>query len=178
MSMRALVVVVVILSGCTQPLPPLPPAPTGMQRLSVEAAANHTGRDLTIDDPGWLGRLVEQRRTSVTDVLASELRAELERHGFKVVDAGGASPSLRTEIRRWEPYSADYSMVTVDVVATLVEPEGGRTLWSAERSGWRVPTRDARSVRDASLMASSAIAQALIEDWQPAPRSTAPKTAP
>jgi hypothetical protein len=162
------IAVVLVLAACVQQLPPLPPAPTGIQRISVQQPENRTGRDLTVDDPGWLGRLVDQRRSNVPQVLATELGAELARRGFKVVDSGGSSPVLRTEIRRWDPYSADYSMVTVDVVASVVDPESGRALWSAERSGWRVPTRDARSSREASAAASSAIAEALVDGWQPA----------
>jgi hypothetical protein len=161
------IVIALVLAGCVQPPPPLPPAPSGIQRISVGKPENHTGRDLTVDDPGWLGRLVNERRSNVPDVLATELGAELARHGFKVVDPGGSSPILRTDIRRWEPYSADYSMVTVDMVASLVDPDSGRALWSAERSGWRVPTRDARSSREASLAASTAIAEALVDGWTP-----------
>jgi hypothetical protein len=170
------IVMAVVLAGCVQPPPPLPPAPNGIQRISVGKPENHTGRDLTVDDPGWLGRLVDQRRSNVPDVLATELRAELARLGFKVVDPGGSSPVLRTDIRRWEPHSADYSMVTVDVVASLVDPDSGRALWSAERSGWHVPTRDARSGPEASRAASTAIAEALVDGWKPAGASSTTQT--
>jgi hypothetical protein len=176
MHLRSLAVVLVVaIAGCVQPPAPLPPAPTGIQQIGVEPPANRTGRDLTLDNPGWLERLLDERRTNVPSVLATELRAELERHRFRIVEPSHASASLRTEIRRWEPYSADYSMVTVDLVASLVEPESGRTIWTAERSGWRVATRDARSVHEASRMASAAIAAALLEGWEPAPSSTASK---
>jgi hypothetical protein len=175
---RLAIVVVLVLAGCMSPPPPLPPAPSGIQRISVQEPQNRTGLALTVDDPGWLGRLVDQRRSNVPGVLATELRAELSRRGFKVVDPGGPAPALRTEIRRWEPYSADYSMVTVDVAASLVDPDSGRAIWSAERSGWRVPTRDARSSREASLAASTAIAEALVEDWQPAVPAPTPESVP
>ena len=62
-----------------------------------------------------------------------------------------ALPTLETEIRGWEPYSADWSLVVVDVVATLADPQDGRTIWSVERTDWRIPTRDARSSREASI---------------------------
>ena len=167
--------------------PAVAPGPRGIERIAVQQPVNRTGRPLMVDEPGLLGKVLDEKPSNVPDVLGEKssnvpdvlgenLRAELVNRGFQVVtDGSRTSPALRTEIRRWEPYSANYSMVTVDVVATVVEPTNGRELWSTQRSGWNVPTRDARSSREASVAASAAIARALLEGWHPA-GSSAPAT--
>ena len=156
--------------------PAVAPGPRGIERIAVQQPVNRTGRPLMVDEPGLLGKVLDEKPSNVPDVLGDDLRAELVNRGFQVVTNGSrTSPALRTEIRRWEPYSANYSMVTVDVVATVVEPTNGRELWSTQRSGWNVPTRDARSSREASVAASAAIARALLEGWHPA-GSSAPAT--
>jgi hypothetical protein len=161
---------VAALVGCGPALQPLPPAPTGVQRIAVQEPANRTGDKLVVTDPGWIGQLLDEKHQTVPGLLAADLRDVLAKQGFKVAAASKkdtpSMPALRTEIRRWEPYSADYSMVTVDVAASLVD-ESGRELWKAERTSWNVPTRDARSSREASMAASTAIAQALVEGWKP-----------
>lgn len=171
-------IVVALLVGCAPPAPPLPPAPTGLDRISVQEPVNRTGDDLVVEEPGWLGRLTDTKGSTVPDVLAEDLRTMLTRRGFKVRDPSGSWPALRTEIRRWEPYSANYSLVTVDVLALLVEPDTGRELWRVERADWKVLTPDARSRREASLLASSAIAEALLETWQPAKPTPPAKKVP
>lgn len=165
-----------LLVGCTQAVQPLPPAPQGLRRITVQQPANSTGAELVIDQAGLLGRLIDEKRKSVPDQLADDLRDQLARRGFKVADGPTGWPTepvLRTEIRRWETYTADYSLVTVDVAAAVVDPEG-RELWKAERRGWRIPTRDAGSLRDASMAASASIAEALVDGWKavPAPPKT------
>jgi hypothetical protein len=108
-------------------------------------------------------------------VLAGDLRSLLRDRGFRVL-AGDAEDvlMLRTEIRRWDPYSADYSQITVSLLATLVDPASGRSLWTAERTDWKVQTPDARSGPEASGMAARDIARALIEGWQPSGSRPAP----
>jgi len=156
--------------------PAVAPGPRGIERIAVQQPVNRTGRPLMVDEPGLLGKVLDEKPSNVPDVLGDDLRAELVNRGFQVVtDGSRSSPALRTEIRRWEPHSANYSMVSVDVVATVVEPTSGRELWSTQRSGWNVPTRDARSSREASVAASAAIARALLEGWHPA-GSSAPAT--
>jgi hypothetical protein len=113
--------------------------------------------------------VLKQDTVTVPDLLAEDLRKVLMQQGFSTPTSGTDAPVLRTEIGRWEHYTATYETVTVDVVATLVEPASGRELWKAARNGWIVPTYNAGSRRDASMAASTAIAEALLEGWQPAP---------
>jgi len=171
------------LVGCmlftTKSAPAVVPGPRGIERIAVQQPVNRTGRPLVVDEPGVLGNVLGEKSSNVPDVLGENLRAELVNRGFQVVtDGSRTSPALRTEIRRWEPYSANYSMVTVDVVATVVDPTSGRELWSTQRSGWNVATRDARSSAEASVAASAAIARTLLEGWQPGGSSAPPTGTP
>jgi hypothetical protein len=156
------------LVGCAPALAPLPPAPSGVKRIAVDEPVNRTGGDLVVERPGLFGELIREKTSTVPELLGADLCAVLERQGFALAKTVlDDVPVLRTEIRRWEPYSADYSMVTVDLVASLVEPGSGRELWSAARTDWNVPTTYAHSRRDASAAAASAVAEALLAGWQP-----------
>lgn len=171
------VATLVTLAGCAAPPPTLPPAPSGVQEITVTEPSNRTGRALVVEEPGMLGRYFGEKRSTVPQVLASDLRALLEERRFRVIHGGGEGiPALQTEIHRWEPYSADYSQVTVSILASLVDPANGRTLWTAERTDWRVDTPHARSAPKASTMAAIEIARALLEGWLPGGRT--PTTAP
>jgi hypothetical protein len=162
------VVTTAALLGCAASPPPLPPPPQGVREIAVQAPVNRTGGELVVNDPGAIGRYLGDTRSTVPDLLAADLRTLLAAQGFRVVSATtDYVPALRTDIRRWKPYSADYSEVEVGLVATLVDPETGRTLWTAERTDWRVQTPDARSAPEASATATREIARALIEGWQP-----------
>jgi hypothetical protein len=171
-SHRSLVVVAaVLLVGCALPRPVVEPGPSGLRRVVVETPVNETGSDLVVAGPDPFARLIGEQPSTVPDVLGDELRTQLERRGFRLAEGtAGDAPVLRTQIRRWEPYAADYSMVTVDIDAALVEPGSGRTLWRATRTGWNVRTYDARSRADASMIASAAAAEALLAGWQPVAR--------
>ena len=161
---------IVALAGCARPPAPLPPPPSGLRYVAVEQPVNRTGEELVVYGPGLLQRVLKQDTVTVPDLLAEELRKVLMQQGFRAPTPGMEdAPVLRTEIGRWEHYTANYETVTVDVVASLVEPASGRELWRAARSGWVVATYDASSRRDSSLLASTAIAEALLEGWQPAP---------
>jgi hypothetical protein len=157
------------LASCARSPAPFPPAPSGVRYIAVEQPVNRTGDALVVDGPGLLQRVLKQDTVAVPDLLAEDLRKVLMQQGFSTPTSGTDAPVLRTEIGRWEHYTATYETVTVDVVATLVEPASGRELWKAARSGWIVPTYNAGSRRDASMAASTAIAEALLEGWQPAP---------
>ena len=183
MMVRTLLVVLGVapLVGCgfffTKNPPAVAPGPRGLERIAVQEPVNRTGRPLTVDEPGMLGKMLDEKASDVPEVLGKDLRTELANRGFQVVaDGSRTSPSLRTEIRRWEPHSANYSMVTVDVIAWVVDPTSGREIWSTQRNGWNVPTRDAHSSREASVAASAAIARSLLEGWQPASASAPPAT--
>jgi hypothetical protein len=162
-----LLLAVAVLVGCVHPPPPLPPGPSGLQRIVVEEPVNRTGGDLVVEGPGVFERLIGENPSSVPDVLAEDLRAQLEYRGFRLDKSKEDVPVFRTEIRRWDPYTADYATVTVDIAVALIEPGSGRTLWSATRSGWKVRTIDARSRSEAFRLASAAIAEAVFEGWQP-----------
>ena len=168
MIIRYAALVAIALAGCARPPAPLPPPPSGVRSIAVERPVNRTGDDLVVDGPGLLQRVLRKDTATVPDVLAEELEKLLMRQGFRTPAPGtDGVPVLRTEIGRWEHYSANYETVTVDVVASLVEPGSGRELWKAARSGWVVSTDHAASRRDASLAASAAIAEALLEGWAP-----------
>lgn len=158
------------LASCARPPAPLPPAPSGVRYIAVAQPVNRTGDALVVDGPGLLQRVLKQDTVTVPDLLAEDLRKVLMQQGFSTPAPGmEGAPVLRTEIGRWEHYTATYETVTVDVVATLLEPVSGRELWKATRSDWVVSTYNAGSRRDASMLASTAIAEALLEGWQPAP---------
>lgn len=113
---RSLLLAVAVLVGCVHPLPPLPPGPSGLQRVVVEEPVNRTGGDLVIEGPGLFSRLIGEHPSTVPGVLAEDLRAQLEYRGFRLGKGKEDDvPVLRTEIRRWEPYAADYTTVTVDI---------------------------------------------------------------
>jgi hypothetical protein len=160
--------VAVALAGCARPPAPLPPPPSGVRSVAVELPVNRTGDDLVVFGPGILQRVLRADVVTVPDLLAEDLRKVLVRQGFRTPTPGTEGvPVLRTEIGRWEHYAPDYETVTVDVVASLVEPESGRELWKAARSGWVVATYDAPSRHESSLAASDAVAEALLEGWAP-----------
>ncbi len=79
---------------------------------------------------------------------------------------GTGVPTLQIELRRWEPYSVDYSSVTVDLVASLVD--SGSTLWTADRSNWTVATDDADSSIESAEIGAKEVAKALLDGWEPA----------
>ena len=157
------------LASCAHAPAPLPPPPSGVRYVAVEEPVNRTGEDLVVDGPGLLQRVLRQETATVPDLLAEDLRNVLMQQGFRTPTPGmEGAPVLRTEIGRWQHYTANYETVTVDLAAVLVEPGTGRELWKVTRSGWVVSTSDAGSRRDASIAASTAIAEALLEGWEPA----------
>jgi hypothetical protein len=163
----AVAALVLSLVACTTQLAPLPPPPSGLGRIAVEEPANRTGHSLEMDDRGALALVLGPKRSTVSEILAADLRRVLAKHRFDVVAARGAAPTLRVELGRFEAYAADYSMVTVDLTAKVVEPDTKRELWSATRTGWIVRTPDAESRPQAYVAASRAVAEGLLEGWQP-----------
>ena len=125
-----------------------------------------------------LGRAIGETTTTVPEALASDLRQLLVDRDFRVVANTGYAPELRVQITRWDLYSADYSSVTVDLTASLVDPKSGRELWTARRTGWPVATPDARSSLDCSASAALAVARALIDGWQPSTTPSAGSAVP
>jgi hypothetical protein len=156
----------IALAGCTPPKPSQTP-PKGVDKLLVAPPENKTGQTLIIDEPGAIGRVLQLKRVTVPNVLASELRRQLEIQGFAIVPSKSTGfPTLKTEIRRWELYPADYSQVTVDITATLVDGDG-REIWRMDRKDWRVPTSQSENATDSSRDASATIAEHLVLAWRP-----------
>ena len=116
-----------------------------------------------MNDPGLLTGLLEAKST-VPELLESNLRRALVLRGYRVERVAKDAPRLQLDIRRWEEYSADFSMVTVDLTATLEGSSGKR--WSVDRTDWKVPTRGSGSASEASNAAAEAIVAALLEGWQ------------
>jgi hypothetical protein len=169
----AAVLALVSIAGCAMTPAPIPPGPRGVQDIAVQPPSNQTGRELIVNQPGLLGAYFDEKRSTVPDVLASDLQSLLRDRGFRVLAANADGvPTLRTQIRRWDPYSADYSRITVSVLATLTDPTSGRTLWTLDRANWDLLTPDARNGQEASGIAARDIARALIEGWQPGGSAT------
>ena len=157
---------VATLVGCSVP-PSFPPPPAGLKRIAVEKPVNRSNDDLVVYGPGLLQRLLKLDTATVPDVLAENFRTTLSRQGFRLAQPGDGAPVLKTEIYRWQPYSANYESVTVDLVATLTDPTSGRELWKASPRGWIVSTNDAYSRHEASIVAASEVAETLLKGWAP-----------
>lgn len=162
-------------AACAVPLAPLPPAPQGLKAVAIARPDNATGQDLAVNEVGFLSAVLDDsKQTSVPQLLENDLRFELGDKGFAIVKAGPGAPVFRTEIRRWSPFAADYSHVTVDISASLVEPDG-RIVWSVERTGWAVPTSGSGNEIDATIKASHKVASDLVADWQGPVAAAAPE---
>lgn len=159
------------LAACSVPLAPLPAPPTGLKAVAIEKPRNATGEDLKVNEDGFLASVFDDRKTStVPELLREDLRIELDKRDFRIVPPeSGVAPVLRTDLRRWQPQSATWEQVTVDLSSSLVEPGSGRTLWSVERNGWIVPTGGSHNQIDATEKAARRIAEDLIEGWTVVP---------
>src|SRR5215813_4708737 len=153
--------------SCALP-PSAPPLPTTVHTIAVLPPNNRTGDPLLIESASFFHPdAAGPGRVTVPDALAAEVRAQLERRGFKVMTPeavmtaiGNQTPSspeeaadlavhgqlegsaLYIEIRRWD---ADMSpthpqRILVALEARLLEPATGRTVWTAQRSLHPVPT--------------------------------------
>jgi hypothetical protein len=163
-----------VLGACTQHQPaPVPPGPTGVKRITVATPTNSTGKDLTVDDRGALANWLGEKRTSVPEIIKKDLQELLTLRGFTVVTEPGAGiAQLRVDLKKWDPYVADYSTVTVELVATLVDANGA-TLWTVERTNWIVQVDDPHTALTATLSSAMTVARALVDDWAPAGKSQA-----
>ena len=124
------------------------PRRTACRRVAVEQPVNRTGDDLVVDRPGLVAAAPRGGERDGARPPRRGPRNALGHQGFRLAEPAGDAPVLRTEISRWQHYAADYDTVTVDVMASLVDPASGRELWSAARPGWVVATYDAGSRRD------------------------------
>jgi hypothetical protein len=152
--------------ACAAPTAPAPPADID-RTVAVLQPANETGDPLLVAGTSALEKYaLRSDRVTVPDVLASEARLQLEHRGFTVVPAAqvegathGRAPgspqaaaeiasrgnlpglALWVDVRRWEPDAPTQpAFVLVGLTASLVDPETGRVVWSAERRTKPVPT--------------------------------------
>jgi hypothetical protein len=168
----------VFTSACAAPLTALPPPPVGLKAIAIATPHNATGSALTVNEDGFMAAVFDDKKTvTVPGLLEDDLRVELNKRDFRIVKPDAATaPVLRTDIRRWQPQSATWSQVTVDISASVVENGSGRTLWSVDRNGWIVPTESSSNAIEASTKASRRVAEALIEGWTVAPSPERPAT--
>lgn len=162
----------------TPKAPEMPPPPTGLKAVAVDMPRNATGENLKVNEDGFLAGFLDDRKTtSVPELLQEGLRVELSKRDFRLVPpSSGVAPVLRTDIRRWQPQSSTWEQVTVDLTASLVEPDSGRVLWSVDQRGWIIPTGGSQNSVDASEKASRKIAEDLTEGWTVAPPPERPIT--
>jgi hypothetical protein len=80
------------IAGCTTAPPSFPPAPPSVQEITVQQPSNRTGRDLLVDQPGLLGEYFGEKRSTVADVLAGDLRSLLRDRGFRVLTPSRSRP--------------------------------------------------------------------------------------
>jgi hypothetical protein len=158
-----------VAAACTRAPTPPPGPPPEIARVAVAPPTNHTGNPLTLDQHGRVTLVLPPKHDTVPDVLGFALRSALQRHRFDVGTATGPpAPLLHVDLRRWDTDEKDWSAVTVDLTATLVEPGTARALWSASRTGWVVPTPGATSRPAAWVAAARAVADGLVANWRPA----------
>jgi len=148
-----------VAAACGRPAPE--PLPADIVRtVAVLPPANRTGDALLVAGTSVLEKYaLRTERVTVPDVVASEARVQLARHGFSVVAADeverateGHEPgsadaaadmaahaklgglALYVEIRRWEPDAPTHpAFVLVALTASLVDPTTRRIVWTANR---------------------------------------------
>ena len=163
---RALAVVVILaITGCT-PRPPLPAPPTDVSTLAVAAVDNQTGSELAISGTTIIARWIGRKLKTVPDVVRDQARETLRDKGFAVAD-GGAVPTLKITLRRFDPDLPQLAYVAVAVSATLADPDG-TVRWTLDRPQWVVSTQGAPSMDAAYAQAAQSVGRTLVEDWQPA----------
>ena len=152
-----LIVLASALAGPAGCAPKVAPAPAPVRRIAVLPPCDATGAPLSPRASAGPSDTPSQR---LDDVLASEARNQLARHGFQVVDprvveiaTGGrvpSSPEIAAEIvrssrldatalflrvRRWElPYpTLRTNEIIVSLDAMLVDPATGEVVWEVRR---------------------------------------------
>jgi len=148
-----------VAAACARPAPE-PPRADIVRTVAVLPPANRTGDALLVAGTSVLEKYaLRTERVTVPDVVASEARVQLARHGFSVVAADeverateGHEPgsadaaadlaahaklgglALYVEIRRWEPDAPTHpAFVLVALTASLVDPTTRRIVWTANR---------------------------------------------
>ena len=167
-----------------------PPLPTAVRTIAVLPPNNQTGDPLVVGGTSLLEKYIfRSQPVTVADVLAVEVRIQLQQRGITVLpreqvnaalgDQIPSSPKeaatlasrgklegsvLYMEIVQWQPAQADslhpWHML-VAVRAQLVDVASGRVVWSAHLPLRPVPTPGAVTRADADLIAAQRVAREL-----------------
>jgi hypothetical protein len=163
---------------------------------------NRTGDPLVVVGSGLIDRYVRRaERVTVSDVLLSEARFELQEKGFTVTDrqvveaalkgrvpdspgsaaalgaeGGLTSLLLYLEIRRWEPDAPRHtSFVIVGLAASVVDPATGQVVWQEERRAAPVPTPGEIRLESAYVTAARKVIEQMLTPLRPdSPPSSKP----
>ena len=190
--MKAALAVLLVAAACARPAPP---APADLPRaVSVLPPANRTGDALLVAGASLLEQYaLRTDRVTVPDVVASEARVQLARHGFTVTPADevdgattGRAPgsaaaaaeiasraklpglALYLEIRGWEPDAPTHpSFVLVGMVASLVDPATGHVVWTGERRTAPVATPGEVALGSAYVTAARKVTEELLARLAP-----------
>lgn len=181
-----------LLAGCAGEHAAAPPA---VRSLALLPPVDRTGDALLVAGGSLLERYaLNADRVTVGDVLASTLRAQLERRGIAVTvvaaetatdrrtpatlelaaetvrRAGLDEPTLFVTIDRWEPDNPTHpAFVIVAAKATLIEPATNRVLWHRHRNARPVATPGAATSGAAHAIAARTVAAELLDGWPAAP---------
>jgi hypothetical protein len=167
-----------------------PPLPTAIRALAVLPPNNQTGDPLFVGGTSLLEKYIfRSQPVTVADVLAVEVRIQLEQRGITVlpreqVDAAlghqiPRSPKdaanlarhgklegsvLYMEIVQWQPAQADSLhpwRMLVAIHVDLIDVASGRVVWSAHLPLRPVPTSGAVTRADADMIAAQRVARDL-----------------
>jgi hypothetical protein len=167
-----------------------PPLPTAIRALAVLPPNNQTGDPLFVGGTSLLEKYIfRSQPVTVADVLAVEVRIQLEQRGITVlpreqVDAAlghqiPRSPKdaanlarhgklegsvLYMEIVQWQPAQADSLhpwRMLVAIHVDLIDVASGRVVWSAHLPLRPVPTPGAVTRADADMIAAQRVARDL-----------------
>ena len=184
-----LVLLPVLTLYCTH-APVAPPLPATVRTIAVLPPNNRTGDPLLVESASfWHPYADRPGRVTVADVLAADVRAQLERRGFKVMAPeavtaaiGNQTPgspeeaaalvargkleggALYLEIRRWD---ADMSplhprRILAAVEAYLIDAATGQVVWTAHYPLRPVPTPGAITRWVAYTIAARKVAAELL----------------
>jgi hypothetical protein len=190
----ALTVVLSSLVGCAQPESlPLAHLP---RKVAILPAHNRTGDPLAVSGSGLIDRYVTHSgEVTVSDVLGSEARLQLQHNGFEVLapevvekalqgrvptspesaldlaaQSGLGTPFLYLEIRRWEPdIRMHVKYVIVGLTASLVDPSTRQVLWQVEHRPAPVPTPGEVMMEGAYVTAARKVMAEMLRGLRPDP---------
>ena len=169
-------------------LSPLTFAPT----IAILPPNNRTDDPLIVaGDVLWNAFASQSRRVTVPDILAEEVKVQLEQRGFIIVPTpvveamiGDHTPSslkeateliaqkkiegnaLYIEITHWEPDTSLHPRrVLVSLKANLIEGTTGRVIWSIHQPLRPVPTPGAANQWAAYMITARQVAEQLLRSW-------------